>query len=112
MFSSEHIDSSPSPKFCERLAAEKKVNVYFVPGSDNSDQQTYAYVVVSSALHDNFMEALAKGSIPDFAVIVEMGFGEPTAEVKAKIKNYYGFDHDYYANNDNFAPADTQSAVS
>lgn len=103
-FSSEAIDSSPSLAFNERLQAEKRVNVYYIPGTNNAGERTFIYAVVSAALHDRFWEALKQGIIPDFAVIVEMGRGEPTDEVKAKIKAYYGFDHDLHANNDNFTP--------
>ena len=46
-------------------------------------------------LHDKMMLSLNEdGNIPDFAVIVEKGYGDPTPEVKAKMKNFYGFDHD------------------
>lgn len=99
---SEHIDSSPSPEFCKRLAAEKRVNVYYVPGTDDQGHDTYAYVVVSSVLHDQFMEQLHQGKMPDFAVVAHSGYGKPTAEIKAKMKKYYGFDHDLLATNDNY----------
>lgn len=98
MAATDFIDSSPSPSFCERLAAEKRINVYFVPGKDSQGRKTYVYAVVSSVLHDKFMEALHSGVIPDFAVIAEIGYGEPTDEIKTKMKKYYGFDHDNSAN--------------
>lgn len=82
------------PSHQQRLAAEKQVNVYFVPGRDGSGRARYAYVVCSSMLHNQLMQALRLGVIPDYAVVVETGGGEPSAEVKAKILEYYGFDHD------------------
>ena len=43
------------------------------------------------------MKSLLAGDIPSFAVIVEKRHGEPTAEVKQRIKENYGFDHDFMA---------------
>jgi len=103
-FSNEIIDSSPSASFGKRLSEEKKVNVYFVPGKNKFGEKTFLYALASATLHDKFVESIKKhGEVPDFAVIVEIGVGDPTPEIKAKIKDYYGFDHDYYANatNDN-----------
>lgn len=110
-FSSESIDSSPSKFFKERLAEEKRIQVYFISGTNNTGGTTYVYAVASAALHDKVIAALKSGVIPDFVVIVEMGDGEPSAEVKEKIKTYYGFDHDYHANNDNFIPLDDSASA-
>ena len=82
------------PSFQARLAAEKKVNVYYIPGQDNSGNTRFAYVVCSAFLHDQFVNCVRDGDIPDYAVIVETGTGEPDETIKEKIKAYYGFDHD------------------
>ncbi len=82
------------PSHQQRLAKEKEVNCYYVPGTDSSGALNYVYVVCSALLHDMFVESITKGAVPDYAVVVEMGSGEPTAEVKKKILDYYGFDHD------------------
>ena len=84
------------PHYRSRYNAAKKIHVYYVTGKDrNSGRKVYFYAIASEALHDKMMECLEKqGVIPDFAAVVEKGDGEPTAEVKAKIKAYYGFDHD------------------
>jgi hypothetical protein len=111
-FSSETIDSSPSSSFRQRLADERKVNVYFIPGKNKSGEKTFLYALASAALHEQFIESVKKyDEVPDFAVIVENGIGDPTPEIKAKIKSYYGFDHDLLANNDNVA-IDTANAAS
>ena len=79
--------------------AAKKIHVYFIPGIDQKQgNKIYFYAIASSLLHKKMLECLEKGDIPDFAVIVEKGSGEPSPDVKAKIKAYYGFDHDHYAN--------------
>jgi hypothetical protein len=82
------------PSHQERLAAEKKTNVYFIPGQNKSDQLGYIYVVCSAMLHDDFVENIRLGVIPPYAVIVETGSGDPTVDVKKKMLDYYGFDHD------------------
>jgi hypothetical protein len=90
------------PHYKSKYEAAKKINVYFIPALDEErGEKLYFYAIASASLHDQMMYCLQKGEIPHFAVIVEKGAGEPTAAVKNKIKDYYGFDHDYYASNDN-----------
>lgn len=80
------------PSHQARLALEKKVNVYFVPGHDKHGNPSYIYAVCSAMLHEQFMECARDGGIPDYAVVVARGDGEPTAEVKERIKLLYGWD--------------------
>ncbi len=90
------------PHYRDRYEAAKKVNVYFVPAYDQVEKEmAFFYVLASAALHDKMVKSLESGTIPDFAVIVESGYGDPSFEVKDKIKTTYGFDHDLHANNDN-----------
>lgn len=73
----------------------KKIHVYFVPGVDTEKGgKIYFYAIASELLHEEMMRALQRGDIPHFCVVVEKGTGEPTPEIKSKIKAYYGFDHD------------------
>lgn len=82
------------PTHQQRLAAEKKVNIYFIPGRGRDGAPRYAYVVSSALLHTQFVEAVRSGVIPDFAVVVEEGSGIPPAEeIKAKMLKLYGFNH-------------------
>jgi hypothetical protein len=90
------------PHYRDRYEAAKKLNVYFIPAYDeDSSVNAFFYVLASASLHDEMVSSLKQGVIPNFAVVVESGFGEPTTEIKDKIKNYYGFDHDLAASNDN-----------
>lgn len=82
------------PSHQQRLAAEKKVNVYFIPGFDKNGEPGFVYAVASAMLHEQLVEAVEMGVVPDFAVVVEMGAGSPSEEVKEKIRQYYGFDTD------------------
>jgi len=82
------------PSYRARLAEEKKINVYFVPGTGHDGKAMYSYVVCSALLHEQFLEAVKLGVIPDFAVVVAAGEGTPDEETKARMKQYYGFDHD------------------
>jgi len=88
---------SKLPHYRAQHNAAKKIHVYFVPGTDSkSGKKIYFYAIASELLHPEMMRCLEAGDIPHFAVVVEKGTGEPTAEIKAKIKAYYGFDHDGY----------------
>jgi|GEM_PF-5408498 len=83
------------PHYREKYDAAKKIHVYYVPARDSLRGETlYFYAIASETLHQEMMHCLKHGDIPHFAVVVEKGYGEPTPEVKAKIKAYYGFDHD------------------
>lgn len=87
------------PYYKQKYEAAKKVNVYFVPATDErTGTDVYFYAIASQSLHDEMMYSINKGDIPFFAVVVEKGTGKPSVEVKDKIKAYYGFDHDQYAN--------------
>ena len=83
------------PHYRAKYDAAKQIHVYFIPGVDQqSGGKIYFYAIASELLHGEMMRCLKDGNIPDFAVVVEKGTGEPTAEVKAKIKAYYGFEHE------------------
>lgn len=99
------------PHYRERYEAQKKINVYFIPGHDSEkDMPMFFYAIASAALHEDMMVALSAGDIPHFAVVVEKGYGEPTREIKDKIKSHYGFDHDLLAGNDNVQAPETKAA--
>jgi hypothetical protein len=83
------------PHYRAKYDAAKQIHVYFVPGIDTRTKENiYFYAIASEMLHKQMMVCLNDGNIPDFAVVVNKGTGEPTTEVKARIKAYYGFDHD------------------
>src|SRR5438105_2385676 len=83
------------PHYRSKYDAAKKIHVYFIPAVDKqSGKKLYFYAIASEVLHSEMMGCLDHGDIPHFAVIVEKGEGEPSPDIKAKIKAYYGFDHD------------------
>lgn len=83
------------PHYRAKYDAAKKIHVYYIPGIDKKTKgKIYFYAIASELLHDEMMRCLKLGDIPHFAAVVEKGAGEPTPEVKEKIKAYYGFDHD------------------
>ena len=83
------------PHYRAKYDAAKKIHVYFVPGFDQEKKQKiYYYAIASEMLHEETLRCLKQGEIPHFAVVVQKGVGDPDNEVKAKIKAYYGFDHD------------------
>lgn len=86
------------PHYRAKYDAAKKIHVYYVPGFDTENKQRiYFYAIASEMLHSEMMRSLKTGEIPHFAVVVAKGTGEPTDEVKERIKAYYGFDHDAVA---------------
>lgn len=85
------------PYYRSKYDEAKKIHVYFIPARNLTKNTTiFFYAIASSALHEHMLRCLKAGDIPDFAVVVEKGEGAPTDEIKAKIKAYYGFDHDAY----------------
>lgn len=83
------------PHYRSKYDEAKKIHVYFIPARDTkTNGALYFYAIASSMLHEEMLRCLKLGDIPDFAVVVEKGVGEPTQEIKEKIKAYYGFDHD------------------
>jgi len=85
------------PHYRAQYNAAKKIHVYFIPAVDKRrGKKIYFYAIASELLHDEMMRCLKAGDIPHFCVVVEKGDGEPTQEIKAKIKSYYGFDHDAF----------------
>jgi len=86
------------PHYRAKYDEAKKIHVYFIPGLDmRQKERIYYYAIASELLHDQMLRCLKDGNIPDFAVVVHKGVGTPTSDVKAKIKAYYGFDHDEMA---------------
>ena len=106
------VPKKPLP-YLERArgdAAKKKIKVYFITAFDKEKgEKAYYYAIASASLHDTMLKSLQAGDIPYFAVIVEKGYGEPTAEVKQKISDYYGFDHDLVATQEQMMPVRTTS---
>ena len=92
----EHKDMMERlPHYREKYEAAKRTNVYFIPGHDDETQQpVFYYAICSALLHEQMMDCLKSGIIPHFAVIIEKGVGAPSRDIKAKIKEHYGFDHD------------------
>jgi hypothetical protein len=80
----------------EEMNEFKNIRVYFVRSFDSvAREKCYFYAIAHGSLHDEIVESLSeKGVIPDFAVIIARGYGDPTNEVKDMIKHCYGFDHD------------------
>ena len=83
------------PHYRSKYNEAKKIHVYFVPAMDKErGEKMYFYAIANEMLHEEMMRCLKHGDIPHFAVVVEKNYGEPTPEIKEKIKAYYGFDHD------------------
>ncbi len=77
--------------------AEKTVCVLLVRGENPDGGDIYAYVAVRSDRLEAFMEAQKNDLFypEDYGVIIESGEGEPSAEVRKRMEEEYGFDHEY-----------------
>lgn len=82
--------------YAKRYAEERKINIYFLQMKNAEGERHYFYVAASALLHEQFANAVEMNQIPDFSVVVADGEGEPTEEVRHKMKEYYGFDHAVY----------------
>ena len=84
-------DLSPSDK----ALAEKTVCVLLVRGENPDGNPIYAYVAVRADKLEAFMEAQNSGLFypEDFGVIIEAGEGNPSDEIRKKMEEEYGFNH-------------------
>lgn len=80
----------------EQIIAEKTVCVLLVRGENPDGGKIYAYVAVRADKLEEFMEAQKQGTFypEDYGMIVQAGEGEPTDEVKKKMTEEYGFNHE------------------
>lgn len=78
------------------MLAEKTVCILLVRGEDPEGGPIYAYVAVRADKLEAFMEAQKTGTFypEDYGMIIESGEGEPSDEVKAKMRDEYGFNHE------------------
>jgi hypothetical protein len=80
----------------EKMLAEKTVCILLVRGEDTDGGPIFAYVAVRADKLDAFMEAQKSETFfpEDYGMIIESGEGEPCEEVKTKMRDEYGFQHE------------------
>lgn len=79
----------------EKNVADKTVCILLVRGENPDGGAIYAYVAVRADKLEAFMEAQQSGVFypEDYGVIIESGEGEPTEEIRKKMEEEYGFNH-------------------
>lgn len=79
----------------EQIIAEKTVCILLVRGENPDGNPIYAYVAVRADKLESFMAAQKSGTFypEDFGVIIEAGEGEPSSDVRKKMEEEYGFNH-------------------
>ena len=84
----------------EQIIAEKTVCVLLVRGETPENKKIYAYVAIRADKLESFMEAQKQGTFypEDFGIVIESGEGEPSDEVKKRMTEEYGFNHDAMMN--------------
>ena len=80
----------------EQIVAEKTVCILLIRGENQEGNKIYAYVAIRADKLQEFMDAQRAGLFypEDYGVIVESGEGEPAEEVKKKMTQEYGFNHE------------------
>ena len=80
----------------EQILAEKTVCILLVRGETPDNKKIYAYVAVRADRLEPFMEAQKQGTFypEDFGIIIEAGEGDPSEEIRKKMTEEYGFNHD------------------
>ena len=80
----------------EQMLAEKTVCILLVRGENPDGGPIYAYVAVRADKLEEFMEAQKNDTFypEDYGMIIESGEGEPSDDVKARMRDEYGFNHD------------------
>ena len=80
----------------EQIIAEKTVCVLLVRGESPEGDKIYAYLAIRADKLESFMEAQKSGTFfpEDYGIIIEAGEGEPSDEVKLKMTQEYGFNHE------------------
>ena len=80
----------------EQIIAEKTVCILLVRGEDTNGKKIYAYVAIRADKLESFMEAQKQGVFypEDFGIIIDSGEDEPTDEIKQKMTQEYGFNHE------------------
>ena len=80
----------------EQIVAEKTVCVLLVRGESPDGKKIYAYIAIRADKLESFMEAQKQGTFypEDYGIILEAGEGEPSDDIKAKMTQEYGFNHE------------------
>lgn len=80
----------------EQIIAEKTVCILLVRGETPEKKKIYAYVAIRADKLESFMEAQKQGTFypEDFGIVIESGEGEPSEEIKKKMTEEYGFNHE------------------
>jgi hypothetical protein len=80
----------------EQIIAEKTVCILLVRGESPDGKKIYAYVAIRADKLESFMEAQKQGTFypEDYGIIIESGEGEPSDEIKHKMTQEYGFNHE------------------
>jgi hypothetical protein len=80
----------------EQIIAEKTVCVLLVRGESPEGGKIYAYLAIRADKLESFMEAQKTGTFfpEDYGIVIESGEGEPSDEIKHKMTQEYGFNHE------------------
>lgn len=80
----------------QEMIAKKTVCIVLVRGESPEGEPIFAYVAVRADRLMEFMAAQQSGVFypEDFGVVIEAGEGEPSAEVRARMRDEYSFNEE------------------
>lgn len=80
----------------EQVLAEKTVCVLLVRGESPEGSKIFAYLAIRADKLESFMQAQKSGTFfpEDYGVVLESGEGEPSEDVKLRMTQEYGFNHE------------------
>ncbi len=80
----------------EQIIAEKTVCVLLIRGESPDAKRIFAYVAVRADKLEEFMEAQKQGTFypEEYGIVIESGEGDPSDEIRKKMTEEYGFNHD------------------
>lgn len=80
----------------EQIIAEKTVCVLLVRGESPEGKKIFAYLAIRADKLESFMEAQKAGTFfpEDYGIVLEAGEGEPSDDIKLKMTQEYGFNHE------------------
>jgi hypothetical protein len=74
---------------------EEEMSIMLVIGTNPKNKHIFAYIAFLSSMYGDVMESIrTTGIVPDYAIIIEHGYGAPSRKIKAKMKTDYLFDHE------------------
>lgn len=80
----------------DKILIDKTYCLFLIRGHTTDNQPQYAYVAVKAKHVEALRKALASGDtdITKYSSVIAHGLGEPSEEVRQRMEEEYGFNHE------------------